>query len=77
MVDLYITDRFGGRHFGTSVAYDYHTGELHNMQQRLAWAKAGKVKSIDPATARLVMKVDGEEQTATAEDLDLLEQLGL
>lgn len=74
---IYITDKSGKAYWRTHCGYGYHDGELHNLQRHLAYVKAGRSKSIDAASARIVLLVDGVERGVNPSDAELLADLGL
>lgn len=81
VANIYITDKTGRKGWNTSVTYGYHQGEQRNLSRHLANIKAGAAgcSTFDPATARLVIEVDGVEidsdPAAGPSDDELLSEL--
>ena len=46
-VNMYITDKYGGKHWNTVCGLGFHSGEMHNLERHLA-----AIKSRHPAYAR-------------------------
>lgn len=83
---IYVTDKTGRQGWRTTVGIGFHAGELANVGRSLALVKAGKVRGMDAASARLVCEVDGVEidpatlqprAEFTHSDADLLAELGV
>lgn len=73
---IYITDKTGRKFYNTVCGYGFHSGELNNQKRRLELAKAGKLGTIDPETARIVFLIDGTEAPEELlSDEELLKQL--
>ena len=63
-IDIYITDKNGGKHWNTNVGAAYASGERHNLQRHLAMIKSGHKAyanvNVDRETARIVVEVSGD-----------------